>query len=403
MRSRPRRTPWSPICRGPRKRSSAERSVQLIALRLRFIRPAAPPRRRSFLFLALVAALGVSVAASAWPTGTTTGPALELSEVRRASAGALRTLRPDAPGAARLLDRLIADAEAVTAQETTAPFWRRNPGRIEAAWGRVLNSARVSLAERDRRVRTFSGRWEALRGEVAAEVGRARDESKESGVGRREIAAAQRASLKWELAERYARDGQLERALAEAEQARSFSAVVHASFTDLHARFRDPKNLRLWRRLVEETVALSREERTTAFVVDKLNRKLYVYSNGKRAGVFPAELGAKGLRRKMHSGDQATPEGRYRVVEVRGPGRTKYHKALLIDYPNAEDRARYAFGRRSGQVPQRAGIGSLIEIHGDGGQGRDWTDGCVALANRDMDRVFAQARVGTPVTIVGTF
>lgn len=377
--------------------------MQLIALRLRFIRPATPPRRRSFLFLALVGALGLSVAASAWPTGTSPGPALDLVAVRKASSGALRALRAEAPGAARLLDRLIADAEAVTAQETTAPFWRRNPGRIEASWGRVLNSARVSLADRERRARTFSNRWEALRDDVAAEVDRARHEAQESGVGRREIAAAQRASLKWELAERYAREGQLERALAEAEQARSFSAVVHASFADLHSRFRDPKNLRLWRRLVEETVAHSREERTTAFVVDKLNRKLYVYSNGKRAAVYAAELGAKGLLRKTHAGDQATPEGRYRVVQVRGPGRTKFYKALLIDYPNTEDRARYAFGRRTGLVPQRAGIGSLIEIHGDGGQGRDWTDGCVALSNRDMDRVFEKARVGTPVTIVGTF
>ena len=74
----------------------------------------------------------------------------------------------------------------------------------------------------------------------------------------------------------------------------------------------------------------------------------------------------------------------------------------MLDYPNAEDRARYELGRRTGQVPLRAGIGSLIEIHGEGGQGRDWTNGCVALSNRDMDKVFARARVGTPVTIVGT-
>jgi len=377
--------------------------VLLIALRLRFSRPAASPRRRSFLFLALLAALGLSVAASAWPAGPSAGPVLDLAAVRKVAADAVRILRPDAPAAARLLDRLIADAETITAQETTAPFWRREPGRVEASWGRVLNSARVSLAARDRRRQTFASRWEALRPEVAAEVERARAESEEAGVGRREFAAAQRATLKWELAERYASEGQLERALVEAEQARTFSAVVHTSFTDLHSRFRDAKNLKLWRRMVEETVRLSRDERITAFVVDKLDRKLYVYSNGKRAGVYAAELGAKGLRRKMHSGDQATPEGRYRVVQVRGPGRTKFYKALLLDYPNAEDRARYAWGRRTGQVPQRAGIGSLIEIHGDGGQGRDWTDGCVALSNRDMDRVFAQARVGTPVTIVGTF
>jgi L,D-peptidoglycan transpeptidase YkuD (ErfK/YbiS/YcfS/YnhG family) len=375
----------------------------LIALRLRWTRPAASPRRRSFLFLVLVAALGVSVAASAWPTGNGVLPTLDLAATRKSAADAVRSLRPDMPAAARLLDRLIADAETITAQEITAPFWRRNPGRVEASWGRVLNSARVALAGRDRRRQTFANRWEALQPEVAAEVDRARLESAEAGIGRREIAAARRASLKWELAERYAGEGQLERALVEAEQARSFSAVVHTSFADLHSRFREAKNLRIWRKMVEDTVRVSREEGTAALVVDKLNRKLYVYANGKRVAVFPAELGAKGLRRKLHSGDQATPEGRYRVVQVRGPGRTKFYKALLLDYPNFEDRARYSWGRRTGQVPLRAGIGSLIEIHGDGGQGRDWTDGCVALANRDMDRVFAKARVGTPVTIVGTF
>jgi lipoprotein-anchoring transpeptidase ErfK/SrfK len=52
-------------------------------------------------------------------------------------------------------------------------------------------------------------------------------------------------------------------------------------------------------------------------------------------------------------------------------------------------------------VPPGRGIGGLIEIHGAGGQGRNWTDGCVALVNPDMDRLFAAVGVGTPVTIVG--
>jgi lipoprotein-anchoring transpeptidase ErfK/SrfK len=53
-------------------------------------------------------------------------------------------------------------------------------------------------------------------------------------------------------------------------------------------------------------------------------------------------------------------------------------------------------------VPDGTGPGSLIEIHGHGGTGRDWTDGCVALSNEDMDQLFSRVRVGTPVTIVGT-
>ena len=64
---------------------------------------------------------------------------------------------------------------------------------------------------------------------------------------------------------------------------------------------------------------------------------------------------------------------------------------------------RFALGKVRGIIPTRVGIGNLIEIHGEGGEGRDWTDGCVALANPDMDRVFALTEVGTPVTIVGTY
>ena len=58
--------------------------------------------------------------------------------------------------------------------------------------------------------------------------------------------------------------------------------------------------------------------------------------------------------------------------------------------------------KRDGRLPRGAGIGSLIEIHGDGGRGEDWTSGCVALENHDMDRLFARVSVGTPVTIIGS-
>ena len=53
-------------------------------------------------------------------------------------------------------------------------------------------------------------------------------------------------------------------------------------------------------------------------------------------------------------------------------------------------------------MPAAAGIGGLIEIHGEGGRGRDWTRGCVALANPDIDDLFRHVEVGTPVTIVGS-
>ena len=49
-----------------------------------------------------------------------------------------------------------------------------------------------------------------------------------------------------------------------------------------------------------------------------------------------------------------------------------------------------------------AKIGSLIEIHGDGGRGIDWTEGCISLTNAEMDVVFKIAKEGTPVTIIGS-
>ncbi len=354
------------------------------------------------LFGGLLAVLGASLAARSYDSVAIAAPPFSPERPRATLLEAVRTLRPHAPAAARHLDRLVADAEVATAGEAAAPLWARTPGRAPAAWSRALVVAHRNLAELSRRESSLLASWTQLAAQIGPAVLRAVEESDEAGVGRREIAAAQQATLKWRFAQDFAASGDYARAIAEAEKARSFTAAVRQSFLALHSRFDDPKNLRHWRAMAAETVARSKRERITVFVVDKLKRRLHVYTHGERVASYDAEIGAKGLRQKMHAGDQATPEGRYRVTEVRGPGRTKYYKALLIDYPNAEDRARYSFGKKNGAVPRRAGIGNLIEIHGDGGQGRDWTDGCVALANPDMDRVFAKARVGTPVTIVGT-
>jgi hypothetical protein len=55
-----------------------------------------------------------------------------------------------------------------------------------------------------------------------------------------------------------------------------------------------------------------------------------------------------------------------------------------------------------GTLPSSAKIGGLIEIHGNGGKGIDWTEGCIALTDKEMDLVYKILKVGTPVTIVGS-
>ena len=73
-----------------------------------------------------------------------------------------------------------------------------------------------------------------------------------------------------------------------------------------------------------------------------------------------------------------------------------------MDYPNAEDLKNLAQMKAAGLVPANTRAGGLIEIHGEGGRGKDWTDGCVAITNDEMDWLFSRVAVGTPVVVVGS-
>ncbi len=109
-------------------------------------------------------------------------------------------------------------------------------------------------------------------------------------------------------------------------------------------------------------------------------------------------VGLNGLSDKLHSGDNATPEGKY-LVTKKNPA-SGFYKALLINYPNDEDRQRFADARKRREIPYWIGIGSMIEIHGGGEE--ILTKGCISTEDWVMDELFSLASVGTPVTIVGT-
>ncbi len=160
-------------------------------------------------------------------------------------------------------------------------------------------------------------------------------------------------------------------------------------------------NLSQWQKWSKETVAASAREGTVAIVVDKMGRVCKVYNSGRLAATYPVEFGPNWIGDKQRRGDKATPEGRYHIRKKKGPGQTKYHRALEIDYPNETDLKWFREAKRRGQLPASAKIGGIIEIHGEGGKGENWTEGCVALRNEHMEKVFALAGVGTPVTIVG--
>jgi hypothetical protein len=157
-----------------------------------------------------------------------------------------------------------------------------------------------------------------------------------------------------------------------------------------------------WRKWVEKTIAASRDSCDYSIIVDKFSRKLIVYLEGTKKYEYSAELGKNWVGDKLVRGDKATPEGMYKITSKFESNKTKYYKALLLDYPNDEDTAKFKAAIEKGILPRSARIGGLIEIHGNGGKGIDWTEGCIALTDREMDSVFKIVKVGTPVTIVGS-
>jgi hypothetical protein len=162
------------------------------------------------------------------------------------------------------------------------------------------------------------------------------------------------------------------------------------------------KNYRQWISWSDTLINESKEKGTRFILVEKLTKKCYLYENGQIIATFQAELGPYWIGNKRFKGDKATPEGIYKITKKLEGKDTKYYKALLLDYPNEEDKQRFEEEKQKGTLPRSADIGSMIEIHGGGGKGTDWTNGCIALTNGNMDVLFPLVDLETQVVIVGS-
>lgn len=163
------------------------------------------------------------------------------------------------------------------------------------------------------------------------------------------------------------------------------------------SRYSDEDQIAKWRDWGRETIDQSLRDKQYAIIVSKIDRLLILYKNGVPYKTYKAGLGINGSRDKHYAGDRATPEGRYQITRKKPYSR--FHKALLINYPNSDDRKQFALLKKKGSIPAGAGIGGLIEIHGGGNRGM--TYGCIALENEKIDELFSIVPVGTTITIVG--
>lgn len=131
-------------------------------------------------------------------------------------------------------------------------------------------------------------------------------------------------------------------------------------------------------------------------LIEKSARRLTAFQDGRPIRRFRVALGFAPEGTKARQGDGRTPEGIFRID--RRNHRSAYHLSLGIDYPRAEDRAR---ARRAGLDP-----GGDIFIHGQPNElprgtrlSHDWTDGCIAIADAEIEELFRATPIGTEVEI----
>lgn len=134
-----------------------------------------------------------------------------------------------------------------------------------------------------------------------------------------------------------------------------------------------------------------------SIVIEKKAHRLTLYHLGRPMRSYLVALGSP-VGDKLAAGDRRTPEGVF-SIEGRNPN-SEYHLALRIAYPDSAHRAR---AQKRGVSP-----GGDIEIHGlVNGQGSrgayhrtvDWTDGCIALTDEEMDEIWSAVQIGIPVEI----
>jgi murein L,D-transpeptidase YafK len=133
-------------------------------------------------------------------------------------------------------------------------------------------------------------------------------------------------------------------------------------------------------------------------VVDKSRRVMTLWTGKKPFRTYRIALGGNPVGDKEQEGDSRTPEGRY-IIDGKNPG-SSFHLSLRISYPNTKDRTEAA---RRGVSP-----GGAIMIHGTPGYLgtlrstgviNDWTAGCIAVSNEEVEEIYKNVRIGTPIVI----
>jgi murein L,D-transpeptidase YafK len=135
-----------------------------------------------------------------------------------------------------------------------------------------------------------------------------------------------------------------------------------------------------------------------SLVLNKSRRELVVYYRGDPVHVYYVALGKSPVGDKLRIGDNRTPEGLF-YIEGRNPN-SRYHLSLRISYPDATHRARAAkLGVEPGGDIMIHGLPEEQAAFGPAHRDYDWTNGCIAVTNKEIEELWRVIRDGTPIEI----
>ena len=138
-------------------------------------------------------------------------------------------------------------------------------------------------------------------------------------------------------------------------------------------------------------------------VVDKIlvyksKRQLLAYSNGLLVKTYKISLGGNPIGAKAYEDDHKTPEGIYNINKKNT--KSKFHKKLVISYPNKSDEANAKkMSKKAGKDVEIHGLPNKLGLLGKFQRWNDWTDGCIALTDEEIDELYAAVKIGTPIEI----
>ena len=146
------------------------------------------------------------------------------------------------------------------------------------------------------------------------------------------------------------------------------------------------------------TTPLPDGARADSVLVLKGERRLVLMQGGKPIATYRVALGAAPIGHKTREGDEKTPEGSY-VLDYRND-KSAFHLSLHVSYPNAADRSQAkARGVEPGGMIMIHGLGRDMERFGRWHRFMDWTDGCIAVTNQEMEQIWRAVGDGTPIEI----